>query len=411
MALINDNFLKLPGSSYCPDITKKANAFKLVHPNAKIINLGNSDVSLPLSKEVIHAMLKATEEMSQAVSFKGYGPEQGYRFLIDKIIKFDYESRKISLDPDEVFISNGSKSDIANFGEILSKDNRIAVMDLAFPVYVDSNVIGCRAGEPGSDGRWNNIYYIPCTSDTDFIPELPLQKVDIVYLCFPNNPTGAALNKSQLKVWVDYAIKNNVLILFDAAYEAFITDSNVPHSIYEIKGAKKVAVEFKSFSKSAGFTGARCGYTVVPKELIAFSKMDGTPVMLNELWKRRQLTKFNGTPYIIQKAVEAIYSPKGREEVNQLVEYYKTNARYLRESLEGVGLKVFGGINSPFVWFKAPNGLSSWKMFERLLYEVNITGTPGVKFGPGGEGYIRLSALNDQNEIIEVKERLSKWKP
>ncbi len=411
MALINDNFLKLPENSYFPDITKKANAYKVVHPLASIINLGNSDVSLPLSSEVISAMLKATEEMSHAVSFKGYGPEQGYRFLIDKIIKFDYESRKVYLEPDEVFISNGSKSDIANFGEILSKDNRIAVMDLAFPVYVDSNVIGCRAGEPGTDGRWNNIVYIPCTSETDFIPELPSQKVDIVYLCFPNNPTGTALNKRQLKVWVDYAIKNNVLIFFDAAYEAFITDPNVPHSIYEIKGAKKVAVEFKSFSKSAGFTGARCGYTVVPKELIAYSKMDGTPVMLNGLWKRRQLTKFNGTPYIIQKAIEAVYSPKGREEVHELVKDYMTNAIHLREALENIGLKVFGGINSPFVWFKAPDGLSSWKMFDRLLYEVNVTGTPGVKFGPGGEGYIRLSALNDRKEILQAVDRFSKWKP
>lgn len=410
MALINDNFLKLPESYLFSDIAKKVNAYKTVHPEAKIIRLGIGDVTLPLPDEVIKALHKASDEMAEASTFRGYGPERGYSFLIEKIIKNDYEPLGIHLDTDEIFISDGAKSDTGNFGDILSKDNRIAVTDPVYPVYVDSNVIGCRGGEMGTDGRWNSIVYIPCTPENDFIPQLPAEKIDVVYLCLPNNPTGTALTKSQLKVWVDYAIRNEVLILFDAAYEAFISEDDIPHSIYEIKGAKKVAVEFRSFSKTAGFTGTRCGYTVVPKEVVAYSKNDRKSVSLNALWNRRQSTKFNGTPYIIQRAAEVIYTPQGKEQVKALVRYYMDNAKTIRENLENIGLQVYGGVNAPYIWLKTPDGISSWKMFDRLLYEVNVVGTPGVGFGPSGEGFLRLSAFGNKEETAEAMERIKNWK-
>lgn len=409
MAKINDNFIKLPESYLFSDISKKVNTYKAEHPEAKVIRMGIGDVTLPLTGEVIHSLHAATDEMAQAATFKGYGPEQGYRFLTETIVKEAYLPLGVSLDPEEVFISDGAKSDTGNFGDILSRDNRIAVTDPVYPVYIDSNVMGYRAGALNSNGKWSNIVYLPCTPDNNFVPELPQEKIDVVYLCFPNNPTGTTLTRDQLKVWVDYAIQNDVLILFDAAYEAFITEKDVPHSIYEIENAKKVAVEFRSFSKTAGFTGTRCGYTVVPKELLLSCEEGDKKVSLNKLWNRRQCTKFNGTPYIIQKAAEATFSSQGKEEVKALIDYYMTNAKIIRTSLENIGLKVFGGVNSPYIWMKTPDNISSWEMFDKMLKEVNVVITPGVGFGPSGEGFIRFSALGNREDTMEAMERIKLW--
>ncbi len=409
MALVNDNFLKLPGNYLFSDIAKKVNAFKVVHPEAKLIRLGIGDVTRPLAPAVINALHSAVDEMASEETFRGYGPEQGYRFLIDTIIKNDFEPRGIKLDPDEVFISDGAKSDTGNIGDILRHDNRVAVTDPVYPVYVDSNVMGVRAGDLQIDGRWSNIVYIPCTAENNFTPELPEKRVDMIYLCYPNNPTGTVLNKKQLKKWVDYALENEVLILFDAAYEAFIRDEDVPHSIYEIKGAKQCAIEFRSFSKTAGFTGLRCGYTVVPKELMGRTP-DGQKVSLNGLWNRRQCTKFNGTAYIIQKAAEAVYSPEGKAQVKATIDYYMENAKLIREGLEATGLQIFGGTNAPYIWLKTPKDVTSWKFFERLLYECHVVGTPGVGFGPSGEGYFRLTAFGNRENTQEAIERIKNWK-
>ncbi len=409
MALVNDNFLKLPGNYLFSDIAKKVNAFKVIHPEAKLIRLGIGDVTLPLVPAVIKALHSAVDEMANEDTFRGYGPEQGYRFLIDTIIKNDFESRGIKLDADEVFVSDGAKSDTGNIGDILRHDNRVAVTDPVYPVYVDSNVMGVRAGDLGEDGRWSNIVYIPCTAENDFTPTLPEKRVDMIYLCYPNNPTGTVLTKKQLKKWVDFAIENEILILFDAAYEAFIREDDVPHSIYEIKGAKQCAIEFRSFSKTAGFTGLRCGYTVVPKELIGRTP-DGKKVAINPLWNRRQCTKFNGTAYIVQKAAEAVYSAEGKQQIAANIDYYMENARIIREGLAETGLQIFGGINAPYIWLKTPNDISSWKFFDRLLYECHVVGTPGVGFGPSGEGYFRLTAFGNRQNTIEAVERIKNWK-
>ena len=346
--------------------------------------------------------------MAVQETFRGYGPEQGYSFLIETIIKNDYASRGITLDANEIFISDGAKSDTGNIGDILRHDNSVGVTDPVYPVYIDSNVMSGRAGNIESGGKWSNVVYIPCLAENDFIPELPSRRVDILYLCYPNNPTGTTLTKDELKRWVNYALANDTLILFDAAYEAYIQDPDIPHSIYEIKGAKKVAIEFRSFSKTAGFTGMRCGYTVVPKELNGFT-LEGERVQLNKLWNRRQCTKFNGTNYITQRAAEAVYSPEGKEQVKEIINYYMTNARIMKEGLQQCGLKVFGGDNAPYLWIKTPNGLSSWKFFEKMLYEVSIVGTPGVGFGPSGEGYLRLTAFGDRDNTLEAMARLKKW--
>lgn len=409
MALVNEQFLKLSESYLFSEITKKVNAFKVIHPEAKVIRLGIGDVTLPLPEAVIDALHKAVDEMSVSETFRGYGPEQGYRFLIDTIIKHDYETRGILLDPDEVFISDGAKSDTGNIGDILSKDNRVAVTDPVYPVYIDSNVMGCRAGEKNKDGRWSNIVYIPCNAENHFIPELPEIRPDVIYLCYPNNPTGTVLSKKELKKWVNYALSNDILILFDAAYEAFIQEEDIPHSIYEIKGAKQVAIEFRSFSKTAGFTGLRCGYTVVPKELKAFN-FAGDKISLNRLWNRRQSTKFNGTAYIVQRAAEAIYTPEGKAQTKAHINYYMRNAKLLHDNLKSIGLEVFGGVNAPYIWVKAPKGITSWKFFDRLLFERHIVGTPGVGFGPSGEGYLRLTAFGKYEDTFEAIERLKNWK-
>jgi LL-diaminopimelate aminotransferase len=407
MALVNEHFLKLSDNYLFSDIAKKVNAFKVTHPKDKVINLGIGDVTRPLPKAVRDAMHKAVDEMSKAETFRGYGPEQGYSFLTDAIIKHDFASRGISFEPNEIFINDGAKSDTGNIGDILRHDNSVGVTDPIYPVYIDSNVMAGRAGVLES-GKWSNIVYIPCTAENDFIPELPSRRIDILYLCFPNNPTGTTLTKDALKMWVNYALTNDVLILYDAAYERFICDPDIPHSIYEIKGAKKVAIEFRSFSKTAGFTGVRCGYTVIPKELIGFT-LTGSKIQLNYLWSRRQSTKFNGTSYITQRGAEAIYTPEGAVQVQENIDYYMTNAKILKQGLIACGLNVFGGDNAPYIWIRTPNKTRSWKFFDRLLYEIAIAGTPGVGFGPSGEGYFRFTAFGNRENTEEAVSRLKKW--
>ncbi|MDD4515710.1 LL-diaminopimelate aminotransferase [Massilibacteroides sp.] len=407
MALINEHFLKLPDNYLFSDIAKKVNSFKVTHPKEKIIRLGIGDVTQPLAPAVVDAMHKAVEDMTSKDTFHGYGPEQGYSFLIDAIIKNDYTPRGITLEPSEVFVSDGAKSDTGNIGDILRHDNSIGVTDPVYPVYIDSNVMSGRAGVLES-GKWSNVVYIPCTAENGFIPDLPSRRVDILYLCYPNNPTGTTLSKDELKKWVNYALANDVLIMYDAAYEAYIQNPETPHSIYEIKGAKKVAIEFRSFSKTAGFTGVRCGYTVVPKELNGFT-LEGKRVQLNKLWNRRQCTKFNGASYITQRGAEAIYTPEGKEQVQKTINYYMSNARIMKEGIQKCGLEAYGGEDAPYLWIKAPKGLTSWKFFEKLLYEVYIVGTPGVGFGPSGEGYLRLTAFGDRDDTLEAMARLKKW--
>lgn len=407
MALINEHFLKLQNNYLFSDIAKKVNSFKVTHPKAKLIRMGIGDVTQPLAPAVIEAMHKAVDEMAHKETFHGYGPEQGYPFLIDAIIKNDYASRGISLEPSEVFISDGAKSDCGNIGDMLRHDNSIGVTDPVYPVYIDSNVMSGRTGTL-ENGKWSDVVYIPCTETNNFMPDLPSRRVDIIYLCYPNNPTGTTLPKEELKKWVNYALANDCIIMYDSAYEAYIQDPSIPHSIYEIKGAKKVAIEFRSFSKTAGFTGVRCGYTVVPKELNAFT-LTGERVPLNRMWNRRQCTKFNGTSYITQRGAEAVYSPAGKKQVKETIDYYMTNARIMRESLLHCGLRVYGGENAPYIWLKTPEGLSSWKFFEKMLYEVYIVSTPGVGFGPSGEGFLRLTAFGDRDDTLEAMDRLKKW--
>ena len=407
MALVNEHFLKLQSNYLFSDIAKKVNSFKITHPKQKIIRMGIGDVTQPLASAVIEAMHKAVDEMASKETFHGYGPEQGYPFLIDAIIKNDYESIGVSLEPSEVFISDGAKSDCGNIGDLLRHDNSIGVTDPVYPVYIDSNVMSGRTGT-WENGIWSDVVYIPCTAENQFVPELPSRRVDIIYLCYPNNPTGTTLTKEELKKWVNYALANDAIIMYDSAYEAYIQDPNIPHSIYEIKGTKKVAIEFRSFSKTAGFTGVRCGYTVIPKEVSA-TTLKGERVFLNKLWHRRQCTKFNGTSYITQRGAEAVYSPEGKKQIRQTINYYMNNAKLMKEGLEACGLQVYGGTNAPYLWVKTPDGLSSWKFFEKLLYEVFIVSTPGVGFGPSGEGYLRLTAFGDHDDTIEAIQRIQHW--
>ena len=409
MALVNEHFLKLPGSYLFSNIAKRVNTFKVTHPKHRLIRLGIGDVTRPLPQACIEAMHRAVDELASVDTFRGYGPEQGYDFLIDAIIKHDFASRGISLTPSEVFISDGAKSDTGNIGELLRWDNSMAITDPVYPVYVDSNIMCGRSGVLDKDGKWNNVTYLPCTAENDFIPDIPDHRVDLIYLCYPNNPTGTTLTHEQLKKWVDYALANDTLIVFDAAYEAYIREPNVPHSIYEIRGAKKVAIEIRSFSKTAGFTGVRCGYAVIPKEVTAAS-LDGKRIPLNPLWNRRQCTKFNGTSYITQRGAEAVYSTDGQKQVKEIIDYYMENARYMYNSLKEAGFKVYGGINAPYIWLKAPDGMTSWKFFDQLLYEANVVGTPGVGFGPSGEGYLRLTAFGDKEDCMEAMYRIKKWR-
>lgn len=408
MVLVNEHFLKLPGSYLFSDIAKKINSFKEAHPQADLIRLGIGDVTQPLAPAAIEAMHKAVEEMADKKTFRGYGPEQGYEFLAEAIIKNDFEPRGIRLDTDELFISDGAKSDTGNIGDILGLDNSVGVTDPVYPVYVDSNVMSGRAGTLGKDGKWSRVEFIPCTSENNFIPQIPDKKIDIVYLCYPNNPTGTTLTKEELTKWVDYALANGTLILFDAAYEAYIQDPAIPHSIYEIEGAKNCAIEFRSFSKTAGFTGVRCGCTIIPKELMGTTS-NGKKTGFGGLWNRRQCTKFNGTSYITQRGAEAIYTSQGKEQVKATINYYMDNARIMKEGLEASGLQVFGGENAPYLWVKTPGGESSWKFFDQMLSEAHVVGTPGVGFGPSGEGYIRLTAFGDRDDCIEAMKRINKW--
>lgn len=406
MVLLNENYLKLPGSYLFSDIAKKVEALKASRPDAKIIRLGIGDVTRPLPKACVDALRKAAEEMGTAEGFRGYGPEQGYAFLRETVVEHDFRARGIDVSADEIFISDGAKSDTGNIGDILGPDNRVAVTDPVYPVYVDTNVMAGRAGTLGADGRWDRLVYLPCVEENGFVPALPSVPADVIYLCYPNNPTGTTLTREQLKVWVDYARENKALILFDAAYEAFITESDVPHSIYEIEGARECAVEFRSFSKTAGFTGTRCAYTVVPECLKV--KVGDEDVALRRLWNRRQTTKFNGVPYIVQRAAEAVYTPEGQKEIAENIARYLGNAKTIREALLGIGLKVWGGVNSPYVWVKTPDGMTSWQFFDHLLYDLNVVGTPGSGFGPSGEGYFRLTGFGSAEQTHEACERLKK---
>ena len=407
MAQINENFIKIPATYLFSEIAKRVAQHKEDNPTAPIIRMGIGDVSLPLPDAAVDAMIKAANEQRSAATFRGYGPEQGYDFLRNAIVENDYTSKGIAIEADEIFVSDGAKSDTGNIGDIFDVNNRVAITDPCYPVYVDTNAMAGRAGEPTASDEWTNLVYLACNAENNFVPALPTEKVDLVYLCYPNNPTGTTLTKEQLTVWVKYAKANNVIILFDAAYEAFITEDNVPHSIYEIEGAKDVAIEFRSFSKTAGFTGTRCGYTVVPKQLMGYTQ-NGEPVTLNKLWNRRQCTKFNGTSYVVQRAAEATFSPEGKKQVKALIDFYTENAKIIREGLQKAGYTVFGGVNAPYVWAKAPEGMGSWEYFDFLLKEKNIVTTPGAGFGASGEGFVRFSAFGSREATIEAMERLDK---
>ena len=407
MALVNEHFLKLSNNYLFSDIAKKVNAFKVSHPKERVISLGIGDVTQPLCPAVIEAMHKAIDEMSKKETFRGYGPEHGYDFLREAILKNDYLSRGIHLDISEIFVNDGAKSDTGNIQEILRWDNSIGVTDPIYPVYIDSNAMIGRAGV-FENGRWSSVTYFPCTAENNFTPQLPDHRVDMIYLCYPNNPTGTVLSKDELRKWVNFALRNESVIFYDSAYEAYIRDENIPHSIYEIKGARKCAIEFRSYSKTAGFTGVRCGYTVITKELQAVT-LDGKPVELNHLWERRQSTKFNGTSYISQRAAEATYTPEGREQTRKTIDYYMGNAEIMHQALNKLGFTVYGGKNAPYLWVKTPNGMDSWKFFEQLLYGAGIVCTPGVGFGPSGEGYIRFTAFGNREDVEEAMKRIGEW--
>lgn len=407
MAYINENYLKLPGSYLFAEIAHRVSAYKKENPSADIIRLGIGDVTLPLPQVSIATMQKAVEEMAHKETFRGYGPEQGYPFLIEAIRKHNYTDRGINISDDEIFISDGSKSDCGNIQEIFSDNNTVAITDPVYPVYLDTNVMAGRTGSLMEDGHFEGVVYLASNAENNFSPALPTKHVDMIYLCCPNNPTGTTLSKAELKKWVDYARENDSIILFDAAYAAYISEPDVPRSIYEIEGALDVAVEFRSFSKTAGFTGTRCGYTVIPKSVTAKAK-DGSRHPLNSLWNRRHCTKFNGTAYIIQRGAAAIYTDEGQAQVKENISYYMENARIIREGLKAAGLTAFGGINAPYIWLKTPNGLKSWDFFDKLLYRGNIVGTPGVGFGPCGEGYFRLTAFGDRESTERAVERITK---
>lgn len=406
MATINDNYLKLKAGYLFPEIARRVNAFAQANPEAKIIRLGIGDVTEPLPEACRKAMIEAVEEMGDRATFRGYGPEQGYAWLRQKIADQDFQARGCKIEADEIFISDGSKCDTGNILDIFGNDNIIAVTDPVYPVYVDTNVMAGHTGPANDKGEFEGFVYLPVTAENNFTAEIPSQKVDLIYLCFPNNPTGAIATKEHLKAWVDYAKANGSIIFFDAAYEAFITDPDIPHSIYEIEGARDCAIEFRSFSKTAGFTGTRCAFTVVPKTLTA-KAADGSDVELWKLWNRRQSTKFNGVSYIVQRAAEAVYSEEGKAQVKALVSFYLENAKIIREQLTAAGLAVYGGVNAPYVWVKTPDGLSSWDFFDKLLHNVNVVGTPGSGFGAAGEGYFRISAFNSRENVEEAMKRIT----
>lgn len=406
MAQINQNFLELQGSYLFSEIAKRRTKFIQENPNAEIISLGIGDVTLGLPDAITKAMHSAVDELASPGSFRGYGPEQGYDFLVNAILEGDYKSRGIEIQSNEVFVSDGSKCDVGNIQEIFSQNSIVAVQDPVYPVYVDTNVMAGRSGSFNKEkNQYENIVYLPSNAENNFKPSLPQSKVDIIYLCYPNNPTGTTLTKDELRAWVDYAKANNCIILYDSAYEAFIREEDVPHSIYEIEGAKEVAIEFRSFSKTAGFTGVRCAYTVVPRELKALDD-SGNEVLVNDLWNRRHTTKFNGVSYVTQRGAAAIYSPEGQAQIADLVDYYMTNAAIIRDGLKSLGLEVYGGVNAPYIWLKTPSGLDSWAFFDKLLSEANIVGTPGVGFGQSGQGYFRLTAFGSRENTEKAVERI-----
>lgn len=406
MAHVNENYLNLQGSYLFATIAHKVADYKKAHPDADIISLGIGDVTLPLAPAIIKAMHKAVDEMGQKETFRGYGPEQGYDFLRQAIIKGDYEPLGITIADDEVFVSDGAKSDVGNIQELFSEDNIIAITDPVYPVYLDSNVMGGRTGK-AVDGIFEKVVYLPCSAENNFSPAFPKEHVDIVYLCCPNNPTGTVLSRKRLSEWIQYCKDNDAILMFDSAYESFISSQDTVHSIYELPDARQVAIEFRSFSKTAGFTGVRCAYTVVPKEVSAKTK-DGKRQPLNPLWNRRQCTKFNGVPYITQRAAEAVYTPEGRKQTRENIAYYKENARIIREGLESIGLTVYGGVDAPYIWLQTPKGKTSWDMFDILLEQANIVSTPGSGFGPCGEGYLRLTSFGSRENTIRAVERIKK---
>ena len=408
MALVNVHFLNLQNNYLFADIAKKVNAFKVMHPKADVISLGIGDVTQPLAPAVIEAMHRATDEMATREGFHGYGPEQGYAFLREAILKNDFLPRGIHLDVDEVFINDGAKSDTGNIQELLHWDNFIGVTDPIYPVYIDSNVMIGRCGT-FENGRWTNVVYMPCTAENGFTPSIPKDRhMDVIYLCYPNNPTGTVITKQELRKWVNYALKNDALILYDAAYQAYIRDPEIPHSIYEIRGARKCAIEFHSYSKTAGFTGVRCGYTIVPKDLTV-ADFEGNRHSVHQLWNRRQCTKFNGASYISQRAAEAIYTPEGKVQIQATIDYYMANARLMLDTLRSLGYEVYGGENAPYIWMRTPDGTTSWQFFEELLYGANVVCTPGVGFGPSGEGYVRFTAFGSRETTEEALKRIKNW--
>lgn len=406
MVTINENYLKLKAGYLFPEIARRVSAFAEANPQADLIKLGIGDVTEPLPEACRTAMIKAVEDMGQRESFHGYGPEQGYAWLREKIVKHDFQARGCDITADEIFISDGSKCDCGNILDIFGHDNTIAVTDPVYPVYVDTNVMAGHTGPASDDGKYEGLVYLPISADNNFTAEIPSQKVDLIYLCFPNNPTGATATKAHLQNWVDYAQAHGSLILFDAAYEAFITDPEIPHSIYEVPGARNCAIEFRSFSKNAGFTGTRCAFTVVPKTLKA-NASDGSAVDLHRLWNRRQSTKFNGVSYIVQRGAEAVYSEAGQTQISELIRFYLDNARIIREQLSAAGITTYGGVNAPYVWVKTPHGLSSWDFFDKLLNVCHVVGTPGSGFGAAGEGYFRISAFNSRANVENAMARIT----
>lgn len=408
MAHLNDNFLKLSANYLFSEVSKKAQDFREKHPGVELISMGIGDVTLPLSPSVIKALHDATDEMAKAETFRGYGPEHGYMFLREKIVNMWMKPRGVEIDPDEIFIGDGAKSDIGNIGDIFGEDTKMALSDPVYPVYIDAAVMFGRSGNMGKDGKWDGIVYMPCLPENKFMPQFPKEHVDVISLCYPNNPTGTTLTKEQMKAWVDYARENESVILFDAAYEGFVRDAETPRSIYEVEGAKEVAIEFHTFSKTAGFTGMRCGYTIVPKAL-KVRNGKGELVSLNGLWNRRQTTKFNGTAYIIQRAAEATLTEQGLKECYEMIDYYMRNAGMLKEAIEAKGLEAYGGVNAPYIWVKTPGGKTSWEFFDQVLEETNIICTPGVGFGPSGEGFVRFTAFGTHENTLKAIERIKRW--
>ena len=407
MSYINENFLKLQENYLFSTVAKKVAKYSKENPGKDIIKLGIGDVTRPIAPACIEAMNKAIKEIGTQEGFKGYGPEQGYEFLREAIIKNDYNARGVQLDLDEIFVSDGAKCDCGNIVDIFAKENTVAITDPVYPVYLDTNVMSGRTADfDEKKGMYNGITYIKMNAENNFVPEIPKERIDLIYLCFPNNPTGTVLSKKELEKWITYAKRNDSIILYDAAYEAYITEEDVPHSIYEIEGAKDVAIEFKSFSKTAGFTGVRCAYVVIPKALKGKTR-EGKEVSINALWNRRVCTKFNGVSYVTQRAAEATFSVEGKKQIKENIKYYMENAKIIKEGLEKAGFTVYGGVNSPYIWLKVPEGKTSWEFFDYLLEELNIVGTPGSGFGPSGEGYFRLTAFGTREKTIEAIKRIS----